>query len=62
MPVALRARIFRPWTLMIVQNEQANGQPRPASMVPLCVRTNRLCVRPDARGSGMSVKSGGAGR
>ena len=62
MCAALRERIVRPWTLMIVQNEQENGQPRPASIVPLCAMTNRLCVRRDARGSGTSARSGGASR
>ena len=37
---ALRARMRRPWTLMMVQNEQLNGQPRPASMVPVPRPTN----------------------
>ncbi len=34
MCAAPRLRIAWPWTLMIVQNEQLNGQPRPASIVP----------------------------
>ena len=45
---------------MIVQNEQENGQPRPASIVPLRAMTNRFWVRRDARGSGASARSGGA--
>ncbi len=31
-----RWRIFFPCTLMIEQNEQLNGQPRPTSTVAMC--------------------------
>ena len=44
---AVRKRLLRPWTLMMVQNEHWNGQPRPRSKlenslrVPFRVSTGR---------------------
>ena len=62
MCAASRERIVRPWTLMIVQKEQENGQPRPASIVALRDVRNRFWVLREARGSGTPVRSGGAPR
>ena len=38
MSSALRRRDLRPCTLMMVQNEHWNGQPRPASKLVVCRR------------------------
>jgi hypothetical protein len=46
-----RRRDLRPWTLMMVQNEHWNGQPRPASKL-LAVPPVRLTTARSRNGSG----------